>query len=358
MPTDAGGLSERMGNPREILQHLACPACAAHLVAGTDAAVASGSGDFSAEHSNFACPTCGVTFSASQTFVDFVMDLREQAPTASTFGFEWNGFWGGLFDKTDVFGLSFGETAEYFCRSFGLKSSDLSGLRILDAGVGSGRIPLSIASTGAYVYCVDIHDGLEALADRFGNTDNVYVVRADLFQMPFSDGFFDLAWSSGVIHHTPNPGRAFAAIARKVKPGGMLFVSVYGTDLHHYRLLRRLLPFTRFMPAFPTYLLAAFLACFLYVGFNLALVLIRIASATSKPPYRVLGFCIENIEHKSYQSILLNLFDQLHPRFQSEHSVDEVQDWFHSNDFPSTVVLENVGMVGIRGRKRIDPDPE
>jgi hypothetical protein len=48
----------------------------------------------------------------------------------------------------------------------------------------------------------------------------------------------------------------------------------------------------------------------------------------------------------------LNLFDQLHPRFQSEHSVDEVQAWFAANGFRDTTIMESVGMVGIRGIKR------
>ena len=57
----------------------------------------------------------------------------------------------------------------------------------------------------------------------------------------------------------------------------------------------------------------------------------------------VLGFSIENTTYKTYSSIVLNLFDQLHPEFQSEHSVEEVKGWFELNGLESIVVTESSG---------------
>ena len=324
-----------------ILNELVCPACNGPLSLRQGA-----SGDV------LSCTACGKQFPVSPSLVSFTSDLREQTATASTFGFEWKAFWKGFFDKGDVFGLNFDDTARYFLSSTGLNREDLPGLKILDAGTGSGRIPMSLRGSNSQVYAVDIHDGLHLVADRFKESNGACFFRADLFSLPFKDGFFDVAWSSGVIHHTPNPARAFASIARKVKPGGRIFVSVYGKDLHHYRLFRKLLPFTRHMPVYITYLISALLAIPLYVAFNGALLMIRIKNRNQEPPYRFLGFTVESIGYKTYRSILLNLFDQLHPRYQSEHSVDEVQHWFTSNNLGQTIVVESVGMVGIRGIKK------
>jgi ubiquinone/menaquinone biosynthesis C-methylase UbiE len=337
-----------MGHPVNILSELICPSCNASLALQKET-----SSHPTAEIASFfSCKACNLHFPVSSSMASFVQGLTDQENTASTFGFEWRAFWKGFFDKRDVFGLSFNETTQYFLSSVGLSQSDLKGLKILDAGTGSGRIPMSLQESGATVYAVDIHESLEIVAKHFTETNSAYFFRADLFQLPFRDDFFDVGWSSGVIHHTPDAAKAFAAIARKIKPGGQLFVSVYGKDLHHYRLFRRLLPFARHLPVYVTYLLSVVLAAFLYVGFNAALFLVRMFHRNQNSPYRFLNFTIENIGYKSYRSILLNLFDQLHPRFQSEHSVDEVQAWFAANGFRDTVIMESVGMVGIRGMKR------
>jgi len=301
--------------------------------------------------SSLLCKGCAQLFPVSESMVSFVKDLRNQKSTASNYGFAWKAFWKGFFDKADVFGLSFSETAQYFLSRIGLNHEDLRGLKILDAGTGSGRIPISLRNAACTVYAVDIHESLDLVAQNFKDTDTAHFFRADLFDLPFKDNFFDIAWSSGVIMITPDPAKAFAAIARKVKPGGRLFVSVYGKDRHHYRLFRHLLPFTRHLPVYVTYFLSALIAAPLYIAFNTALLLVRGLYSYKKPPYRFLGFGIEDISYKSYGSILLNLFDQLHPRYQTEHSIDEVHGWFAANGFQQTVVVESIGMVGIRGVK-------
>ena len=53
------------------------------------------------------------------------------------------------------------------------------------------------------------------------------IVQADLLDLPLAEAAFDLVFSIGVLHHTPDPRRAFAQIARRVKPGGRLAVWLY-----------------------------------------------------------------------------------------------------------------------------------
>jgi SAM-dependent methyltransferase len=189
------------------------------------------------------------------------------------------------------------------------------------------------------------------VADQLKNLENVSFFQADLFHLPFKDEFADIAWSSGVIHHTPDPAKAFAAIARKVKRGGRVFLSVYSKDLHHYRLLRRLMPFARHLPVAATYFLATLVAIPVYLAFNTALFLVRRMYHGQKPPYRFCGFTIENTRYQSYRGILLNIFDQIHPQYQSEHTIDEVRGWFLASGLSDITVVESIGMVGVRGIK-------
>ena len=334
-----------MGLPVRVLRQLVCPGCGHSLSIHHDTA-----------RRYLLCESCETEFSMSSSMVSFVGNLKEQEATTLTFGYEWKAFLRGAFDKDDVFGLRSTETKEYFLSRVGLTQSDLAGLKILDIGTGSGRIPKSLQDTGCHIYAVDIHKNLHLVADELKNFENVSFFQADLFRLPFKDGFADIAWSSGVIHHTPNPAKAFAAIARKVKPGGRIFLSVYSKDLHHYRLLRRLMPFARHLPVACTYFLATLVAVPAYLAFNTALFLVRLMYHNRKPPYRFLGFEIENTRSQSYRGILLNIFDQIHPHYQSEHSVDEVRGWFTANGLSDVTIVESVGMVGVRGIKSRQPN--
>ena len=282
-------------------------------------------------------------------FVDTIGDLDA---TAKSYGFQWSGFWQGLFDRGDVFGLHLEETASYFLRSLGFEAGDVAGKTVLDAGTGSGRVPLSIHALVKRVYAVDMHSGIDAIANRLSGLRSVRVVQANLLTLPFPDGFFDIAWSSGVIMLAPDAGQAFAAVARKVRPGGRMFVSVYGKDINHYRMFRHFLPWAHRLPTPLVYALSAIIAVPLFVGFNVMLWYVR-TFRQGPPPHRVAMFTVEDSSHKSYKSIVLNLFDQLHPQSQTEHSVDEVLGWYSANGFHNMVVTEHIGMVAVRGDKRL-----
>lgn len=334
---------------QETLKELECPACRGAIDWREELAPSA----LGQANLQLVCQACAHSYPVIHGLPYFAPELGEQKRTAVSFGFEWKGFWNGMFDRGDVFGLDFDETADYFLRSLGVKASDLAGAKVLDAGTGSGRIPISIRAMGCRVYAIDIHESLPLISERMRDLDAVTFFQADLMRLPFKDGNFEFAWSSGVIMHSPDARKAFRSIASKVRPGGKFFVSVYGKDLHHYRLFRHLLPFAHRLSPTVNYVLSAILAVPLYLAFNGILALVRARKRRERPPYRVLGFSIENTRPKSFRSIVLNLFDQFHPRFQTEHSVQEVRAWFEENGFEDLVVTESTGgMTAVRGTRR------
>ena len=297
------------------------------------------------------CVGCARTFRVDGRVIDFVDALGEQEQTSRSFGFQWKGFWKGLFDRGDVYGVGFEETRRYFLASTGLTESQLAGMKILDAGTGSGRVAHALTGTGCRLYAVDIHDGLRTIAAQLAERGDVTFFHADLLNLPFKDATFDCIWSSGVLHHTPDTRAAFHSVSRTLKPGGRAFIWLYGTELNHYRIFRHLLPFAHWLPTRVVYALSAALALPLYAGFNVALALLRLRSAGKPPPYRLLGFTVEDLRPKSYRAILLNLFDQLHPRYQREHSVAEVRSWFEEEGFDEIATTEATN-TALRGTKR------
>jgi 2-polyprenyl-3-methyl-5-hydroxy-6-metoxy-1,4-benzoquinol methylase len=49
----------------------------------------------------------------------------------------------------------------------------------------------------------------------------------NIFDLAVKDESFDVVISTGVLHHTRDARRAFAAITRKAKPGGIVVVGLY-----------------------------------------------------------------------------------------------------------------------------------
>jgi SAM-dependent methyltransferase len=69
--------------------------------------------------------------------------------------------------------------------------------------------------------------GLGAAAARRYGVENLAFVECDLGRLPLRDGAFDIVYSSGVLHHTPDPRASFASIVKAVKPGGHVIIGLY-----------------------------------------------------------------------------------------------------------------------------------
>lgn len=104
------------------------------------------------------------------------------------------------------------------------------GKRMLEVGVGAGTDHLQWARAGCDCYGVDLTDaGIETTRDRlacYGLQSRLQ--RVDAETLPFDDGFFDLVYSWGVIHHSAEPGKIVAEIARVLSPGGTFIGMLYG----------------------------------------------------------------------------------------------------------------------------------
>jgi arsenite methyltransferase len=129
-----------------------------------------------------------------------------------------------------------------------LDDLDLAGdERVLDAGCGRGLVAIEAATRLPLgrVVGVDIwrgrdqsgntRDAAEANLVAAGVADRVEIVDADLVDLPFEDGQFDVVLSSLAIHAVPlaaDRDRACRQLARVLAPGGRIVVVDHGrTDL-------------------------------------------------------------------------------------------------------------------------------
>ena len=65
-------------------------------------------------------------------------------------------------------------------------------------------------------------------------------VETDLRRPGLRAGSFDVVYSSGVLHHTPDPRASFARIAQLARPGGMIVLGLYNAFARIPLRLRRL----------------------------------------------------------------------------------------------------------------------
>ena len=110
------------------------------------------------------------------------------------------------------------------------------GERILEIGGGMGTDHAQFAKHGAITTDIDLSSGHLALAQenfRLRGLAGTFI-HHDAETLPFPDASFDVVYSNGVIHHTPNTQRVVDEIYRVLKPGGKAIVMVYAENSLHY----------------------------------------------------------------------------------------------------------------------------
>lgn len=141
---------------------------------------------------------------------------------ASNFGKQWKRF-------REVERVHGTDTMQYYASGLGLVPSDVTGKRVLEVGCGSGRgVQHFLSGSPSLLVAVDMSAAVEVVEERFGERPELLVLQCDLRTLPLRLQDFDVVYSYGVIHHTPEPPKSFAAISRHVAPGGRLAVWVYG----------------------------------------------------------------------------------------------------------------------------------
>lgn len=106
-------------------------------------------------------------------------------------------------------------------------------IRILDAGCGTGcgTEYLVHLNSQAQVTGIDLSSGALKVAQercRKSGADRVEFHHLSLYDVEQLPGEFDLINCVGVLHHLPDPIRGIQALAKKLAPGGLMHIFVYG----------------------------------------------------------------------------------------------------------------------------------
>jgi SAM-dependent methyltransferase len=201
----------------------------------------------------------------------------------------------------------------------------------LEVGCGIG-ITTFLAQKNFAVDAVglDLSDAALRAATHYKNNPFLHFVQASAFAPPFADDFFDLMYSRGVLHHTFSTHEAFRRSARLCRPGGLLYLWVYGPGSITATPLRRALyasevVFRRLLSHQSARVATIALSpiALVYMGFN--------AFRHAQAP---------EIQRLSYARALHAARDRYTPRYAHRHSESEVTEWFAEAGFHAIEIVD------------------
>lgn len=238
---------------------------------------------------------------------------------------------------------------KYFLHYTQAKPESLKGKLLLDAGCGNGTLTSGISQYGIEVIGMDLSSSIvraQQNKNTFALLDTapfVHFLQGNICEPPFRKEVFDIIYSDGVLHHTPDTRKAFFALVPLVKKNAKYFVWLYRKDLSRnarirLNIIHALKKITLRMP-----LKTLYYCCF--VGAAIILGATRLKRALGGKTRRIIPIRLKTV----------NLFDTFSPKFDYCHTFDEVAQWYKDAGFSdiTDVTLEELekwgfGIIGTR----------
>lgn len=176
---------------------------------------------------------------------EFIPRFVPASNYADSFGMQWQRFRQTQLDSFSGQPIS----AQRFWKATAWRPADLRDAWVLDVGCGAGRFAEVALNAGARVVALDYSAAVDACMQNLGDTPTLDVVQGDIYALPFAARTFQFVYSLGVLQHTPDVGRAFAALPPMLAGGGRLCVDFYEKSWRSALLPKYWLrPFTRRLP--------------------------------------------------------------------------------------------------------------
>jgi len=281
------------------------------------------------------CPACKRTYPCVNGIARFV-DAQHYA---ASFGFQWHRYQKTQLDHDEV-----RESDRNFRMKTALRPEELEGKLVLDVGCGMGRFAEVATRWGARVVGIDLSAAAEVAAKNLASRDFV-AFQADVFSLPFAPGSFDLIYSVGVLHHTPDCEAAVKVLEKYLKPGGILAVWLYSGYNKWYR-------FSDFWRRYTSRMKPETLHSTLKVAvpmlYNTQQFLKKVP-LVGPPAAGLMHHMFPVNRQKDPEARMLDTFDWYSPKYQSKHTYEQVFRWYEAMGMEDMRVGEF--SIAVRGRK-------
>ena len=283
----------------------------------------------------YTCAACKRAYPQLHGIVRFV-DAQHYA---ASFGFQWHRYQKTQLDHDEV-----RESDRHFRMKTALRPEELKGKLVLDVGCGMGRFAEVATRWGARVVGIDLSAAAEVAAKNLANRDFV-AFQADVFSLPFAPESFDIIYSVGVLHHTPDCEAAVKGLDKYLKPGGVLAVWLYSGYNKWYRFSDFYRRYTHKMKPQTLHGILKVAVPFFYHlerGLRHVPVVGRSAAGAVHHVFPV-------NRQKDPEARMLDTFDWYSPRYQSKHTYEQVFRWYEAMGMEDMHVGEF--SIAVRGRK-------
>lgn len=307
-----------------LVQWLVCPTCQTDLTL----TIGERSGDEILSGA-LKCTSCSKEYPVRRGVPRFV----ETDKYVNNFSFEWN-----TFQRTQVDSATKRSDSEItFREKTGFTKADIEGKRVLDVGVGTGRFAEIALNDGAELFGIDLSFAVDAAYRNFGTHPNFHVIQADVFHLPFKKEMFQVIYSIGVLHHTPDTKQAFLSCLPFLARGGKIAIWLYDFYSHHAFISSRY--YRKLTTRLPKKLLHAL--CYIAVPYYY---LYKIP--VLRYFFKVILFIPD---WPDWRWRVLDTFDWYSPKYQWWHTDHEVFTWFEQAGLKNMRVLSLP--VAISGEK-------
>lgn len=270
----------------------------------------------------------------------------EESAYVNSFGYQWQKWPFIQFEGNNLGKPLEGHTSKMFEKITSWQKEDLKNKYVADFGCGSGRFIDLISNAEGIAIGVELSAAVESAGARFAMNKNVLICQASVLNSPITAGSMDLAFSIGVLHHTPDPEAGVNEIFNVLRPGGSAAIAVYGKFGYYdqffvraYRKLFKLLwpIFRHYPPLVYSYLIVSLTRPFFHF---------KKLGAFFDP---VLSY-FPRIQLLDFRWSILDTFDSLTPSYQVGISHFELFQWMKKSGF-SKISPENWGGTVLSAEK-------
>jgi len=200
--------------------------------------------------------------------------------------------------------------------------------KIVEFGCGPGRFLDVISRRGGQPIGIDMSQAVEVARSNFAHNSKVLIVQGDICTPPFREGVFDAGFTTGVLHHTPDPLRGLQALVRTVRPGGWIACCINPKGgFYDHKSIRRFRQLHNYLKPI--------------VGYRFALAYSYLSAAILTPLFtmgkrvRALSPLLSYLETQWLVILplpdirwrILDIFDAITPAISTTHTQDELREW-------------------------------
>ena len=225
-----------------------------------------------------------------------------------------------------------------------------------DFGCGTGRWTKYFASRIGAIAAIDPSDAIFTAANVLEKTDNTFLYKASIDNLPFSDNYFDFGFSLGVLHHIPDTKMAMDACVKKIKPGGYFLVYLYYNFDNRGRLFKFIYWLSNLirlvvskMPGALKRLVCNVLAVLLYMPFVLLCRLLRVMGVSEKIRQKI---PLQIYEKASFYIIRNDALDRFGTPLEQRFTRTEITDMMTFAGLTDIYISPNAPYWHAIGRKK------